>query len=249
MAADLAVHAPDARAQRPQRRAHAPELPGVRIAADLHGQPRGGAGVALAHLQAMRAGGLEQVLAALLQQPAFGGMGHGFQHDGGIHDHALEAGTLDEAAPPGGLDGEPEQQLDAFLPDAPPPARQARRVHRRTRLKVRLAGEVLPVRVLHPGLNHRLVGGLEGVLQVQQPRHQACRQRRAAATGGEVSAEAVLDLLPVDEGGEAHQRVAEVDLLVEPRPRRKAGKWCRLGLHRAAQHKLQEHWAQQPAAA
>ena len=95
-------------------------------------------------------------------------------------------GPLDEAAAARRLDGDLEQRLDAFFADATAPARQARRIDRRTRLQVRLAGEVLPVRVLHPGVDHRLVGGREGVLQVQQPRHQPGRQRRAAARGREV---------------------------------------------------------------
>ena len=40
LASHLAVHAPDAAAQRAQRCPHAPELPGMGVAADLRGQPR-----------------------------------------------------------------------------------------------------------------------------------------------------------------------------------------------------------------
>jgi len=32
-----------------------------------------------------------------------------------------------------------------------------------------LATEGLPVRVLHPGVDHGFIGGIEGVLQVQSP--------------------------------------------------------------------------------
>ena len=211
------------------------------VTADLRGQPGCDAGVALADRQAVLGGGLDQMLTTLLQQPAVRRVGNGLQHDGRIHDHPLEAGLFDEAAPAGGFDGDLQQRLDARFSDAPPPARQARRVDRRTGLQVRLAGEVLPVRVFYPGVDHRLVGSRKGVLQVQQPCYQPGRQRRAAACGREVSAEAAFDLFPVDQRSQPGQRVGKVDLLVKPRPQRLAhGRRPRLRPHLRPLHKLQE---------
>lgn len=52
-----------------------------------------------------------------------------------------------------------------------------RAAHRRARLglQVGLAAEKLPVRVLHLGIDHSFVRGIEGVLQVQQSGDQARR--------------------------------------------------------------------------
>jgi len=146
--------------------------------------------------------------------------------------------------------GDFEQRLDARLADATTPARQARRVHRCAGLQVRLAGEVLPVRVFHPGVDHRLVGRREGVLQVQQPCHQPRRQRRAPACGGAVCCEAAFDLFPVDQRRQPRQRVSQIDLLVEPRAQRLALERCpRLGPHPQPRRKLQEIYRQRHATA
>ena len=181
------------------------------------------------------------MLAAPLEQPAVGRVGDRLQHDGRVHDDPLEAGLLDEAAAARRLDGDLEQRLDTRFADATAPARQARRVDRRLGLQVRLAGEVLPIRIFHPGVDHCFVGGREGVLQVQQPRHQPGRQCRTAARRHEVSAEAAFDLRPVDQRGQPSQRVAEIDLLVQPWPQRLVLQRCpRLRPHPQPRRKLQE---------
>lgn len=53
------------------------------------------------------------------------------------------------------------------------------------------------------------------MLQVQQTRDQPRRQCGSAAGGGEVNAERALDLVPVDQLGQAHQRMAHVDLRIQ----------------------------------
>ena len=53
-------------------------------------------------------------------------------------------------------------------------------------------------------VDHRLVGGIEGVLQVHQTSDQARGQCWAATGGGEVSAKAALDLAPVDQRSQAY---------------------------------------------
>lgn len=169
------MHPPDAGAQRAHRFAHALELLGVRVAPDLRGQPWCHPVVVLAQLEPVVLSGLDQVLAALIQQPAVGRMSNGLGHDGRVHDHLLRAGLLHDTTNPGGLDAGRQQRLHAFFTDSLSPARQAGRVDGQFGLQVGLTAKELPVRVLHPGVDHRLVGGIKGVLQVQQTSHQARR--------------------------------------------------------------------------
>lgn len=176
LSSDFTMDPADPGAQLAQGFAHAFELLGVRVAPDLRGQPRSDAVVVLAQSQPVVFGRFDQVLAALVQQPAVAGVGNGLGHDSGVHDHLLRAGFLDDTAAAGGLDAGRQQRLHAFFSNALSPARQAGRVDGQFGLQVGLATEELPVRVLHPGVDDRLVGGIEGVLQVQQPGDEAWRQ-------------------------------------------------------------------------
>lgn len=115
------------------------------------------------------------MLAALVQQAAVGGMSDGLGHDGGIDDDSTHAGRLHKAAAPSSLDAGHEQGFHAFLTDALPPSCQAGRVDGQFGLQVGLVTDELPVRVLQPGVDHRFIRGIDGVLQVQQPSHQTRR--------------------------------------------------------------------------
>jgi hypothetical protein len=179
-------------------------------------------------------GHLHQVLATLLQQAAVRRVRNRLGHDGGVDDDPIHAGGLHDAAAPGGFDGSHEQGLHTFLADALPPAREAARIDGRFGLQVHLAAEVLPIRVLDPGVDQGFAGSVEGVLQVQQAGDQARRQRGSAAPGAEVGAEGALDLGPVDQAGQAHQRMTHVDQLVEPGDEQLVGRGrCGLGSHRS----------------
>ena len=135
----------------------------------------------------------------------------------------LRAGLLDHATTPGGIDAGRQQRLHAFFSNALSPARPAGRVDEQLGLQVGLAAEELPVRVLHPGVDHCFIGGVEGVLQVQQPGNQARRQGGPAAPRSERHLERALDLGPVDQRGQPDQWVLHVDLLVQPRTEQLAG--------------------------
>lgn len=87
-------------------------------------------------------------------------------HDGSVDDDAVHAGCLHDAAAPRSLNGGHEQSLHPSLADALPPAREAARVDGRFGLQVHLAAEVLPIRVLDPGVDHGFVRGIERVLQI-----------------------------------------------------------------------------------
>ena len=173
------------------------------------------------------------MLAAALQQPTVGGVCNRFGHDGGVNDDAVHAGDLHDAAAPRGLNSDHGQGLHAFFANALSPARQAAGVDRCFGLQVDLAAEVLPVRVLHPGVDDSFVRCIKGVLQIQQPGDQSRRQRRATAAGGEAGAEGALNLSPVDQAGQARQRMAQVDLFIESSTTQRSGlRQCRSGAHR-----------------
>lgn len=163
-------------------------------------------------------------------------------HDGRVHDHLLRTGLLDHAATSGGIDAGGQQRLNAFFPNTLSPARQAGRIDGQFGLQVGLATEELPVRVLHPGVDHGFIGGVERVLQVQQPRHQARRQGRPATHRSERHRERALDLGPVDQRRQSDQRVLHVDQLVEPGDEQLAAlRLRRLRTHRTPRGDLQEN--------
>lgn len=138
-----------------------------------------------------------------------------FGHDGGVHDHLLRAGFLDDVATQGGINTGRQQRLHAFFSNVLSPARQAARVDEQLGLQVGLAAEEPLVQVLHSGVDHCFVGRIEGVLQVQQPSHQARRQGRVVTAGGKRDRKGALDLGPVDQRGQSDQRVLHVELLVQ----------------------------------
>jgi hypothetical protein len=92
-----------------------------------------------------------------------------------------------------------------------------RTVERQRVTEHHLAAEELEIRVLDPACAQRLVGDVVHVLQDQKPDHQPGRQRRLAAPGPAHRAEALPDEVPVDLLRQPHQRVAQVDDLVERR--------------------------------
>lgn len=160
-------------------------------------------------------------------------------HDGGVDDDALHAGSLHDATTPGGLDGGHEQSLHTFFADALPPAREAARVDGRFGLQVHLAAQVLPIRVLHPGVDDDFVGGIEGVLQVEQAGDQTGWQRGPASARGEGHGEGEFDLAPVDQLCQAHQRVLQVDQFIQAVDEQGIGAGRRrLGSHRNTSSKF-----------
>ena len=83
-------------------------------------------------------------------------------------------------------------------------------VNRAAGLQIALAREVLPIRVLHPGIDHQLIRAIKGVLQIQQARHQPRWQGRAAANGDKVARESLVHLAPINQRGQVNQRVLEI---------------------------------------
>jgi len=81
----------------------------------------------------------------------------------------------------------------------------------------------LETRVLPPALAQRLVGQIIRVLQDDGPSHSAHWQRRMPGCVAVDLAKLRLQKAPVDRLGELHQRVFQVDDLVEPRAKQMSG--------------------------
>jgi hypothetical protein len=75
--------------------------------------------------------------------------------------------------------------------------------------------EELEVRVLQPAVAQSLVGQIVHVLENEQPSHQPRRQRRMAGPFVTHRAEAPSQEIPIDLRGQPHQRMAEVDDLIQ----------------------------------
>jgi hypothetical protein len=155
------------------------------------------------------------MLPATLEQARIGGMGNCLLHHRRIDDDPLQARCLDHVCASGRFDRLGQQLFNAGLAQALPPARQARRIDRRLRLQVRLAGEHLPIRVLQPLPDDILVRQVEGMLQIQQPTDKAWRCCRSAAGRHEARTHRRVQPIPVDQIGKPNQRMLQVDLLAQ----------------------------------
>jgi hypothetical protein len=98
-------------------------------------------------------------------------------------------------------------------------------------LEVLTAAEPLPIRVLDPALHHRLIGQVEGVLEIEQPRHQPGGFGRPSQRTIE-AAELVIEPGPVDQTGQANEFVTLIEDLIETAAVEIAGtRQRRLGSH------------------
>ena len=91
-----------------------------------------------------------------------------------------------------------QQLLDARRAEAAPPPDERGGVTGQLMLEVEAPAEVLPVGVLDPLLDDRLVRLVEEVLEVVEPDQQARRQAGPADLFGVERAEVGLEALPVD---------------------------------------------------
>jgi len=84
--------------------------------------------------------------------------------------------------------------------------------------KLQLAAEELIIRVLQPARAQHLVRQIVHVLQDEQPGHQPGRQRRLSRPGRAYAGKPAVEKAPVDLTRQPHQRMAEVDDLLQRRP-------------------------------
>lgn len=87
-----------------------------------------------------------------------------------------------------------------------------------TVLEEDLTGEMLEVRVLHPAGEHRLVGEVEGVLQVQQSGDQARMGGGPPLTSRKETGPLPLEPGPVDQRGQLDQLMPTIDHVDQARP-------------------------------
>ena len=217
LAAQVPQNAASVALEPPQRLAHALELPGMSIAAHPCRQPGSETRVALPQAYACLSGELHQLRSRPLVEPRVGRVGDGLLHHRSVDGDLLQAPVLDGAGSAAGLDGLAQHPLNALLANALAPAGERARVDRRVVLEEGLAGEVLIVGVLHPACDHRLVREPEGMLKIKQPRYQPWRGRRTAGDGGKEPRPLPFKEVPVDEAGELHQLMTQVDQVNEPR--------------------------------
>ncbi len=110
-----------------------------------------------------------------------------------------------------------DQCHELFLAQALTPARYRGAVEGQLVAEAQLAAEVLVVRVLDPARAQHLVREVVHVLQDEEAGHQSRRQARLARTGLADRAEASIEKAPVDLARQPHQRVAQVNDLIERR--------------------------------
>ena len=159
-----------------------------------------------------------QALSRPLHQLGIGREGDRLLLHGGVEDHLGEVGGLGRAGAGGDGQALLQERQQPLLAEALAPARQRRALERQLVLKELLATEQLEIRVLQPARTERLVGEIVQVLEDRQAGHQPGGQRRPAGIIVVELAEARLEKAPVDRARERHQRVSQVDDLIEPRP-------------------------------
>jgi len=91
-------------------------------------------------------------------------------------------------------------------------------VERQFVTEAQFPAEELVIRVLQPARAQHFVRQIVHVLQDQQPRHQSGRQSRLSLARRAYAGKAPVEKTPIDLPRQPHQRVAEVDDLLQRRP-------------------------------
>ncbi len=180
LARDLAEEHPEDRALAAQHGAHALELLGMAVPGGTAAQHFALALVGHLQRDARAFGQAHELLSRDLQQPRVHGVRDCLLLHGGVHDHALELGSLHRLDGRRRLDRGLEQLLHAGFAQDLAKAADLRGVARQLGGVVRHAAEELPHDVLASALHERLVALVEGVLEVQQRDHEPDGQAWAA---------------------------------------------------------------------
>ena len=158
-------------------------------------------------------------------------MSDGLGLHGGVDADPFQTGGPHSAALQPGLDRLSQQCLQSVGSEPLAPAGERARIAGQLMLEVLAATEPLVIRVLDPALHHRLIGEVEGMLEIRQPDHQPGGLRRPAERAIE-AAKLMIEPVPVDQTGQAKQLVTVVEDLVEAAAVEIAGaRHRRLGSH------------------
>src|SRR3974377_480415 len=109
------------------------------------------------------------------------------------------------------------QSNELLPPHALAPACQRGAVEHQPVLEELFAAEILVIRVLDPMLAQRLVGEVLHVLEDGKPSHQTRRQRRMTRLVRVDRAKLLFQEAPVDRSRQPHQRVLQIDDLIQTR--------------------------------
>jgi hypothetical protein len=165
----------------------------------------------------MALGELDQPLQRPVHQSGIGRVGDRLGLHGSIHRHPLQVLGLKCTGLVADRQALLDQGRELILAQALAPARQRRAVERQLVAERQLAAEVLVIRVLQPARAQHLVAEVVHVLQNEQPSHQPRRQARLAGAGQAHRTEPVVEKLPVDLARQKHQRMLQIDDLIQRR--------------------------------
>jgi hypothetical protein len=223
IAVDLAANVPDDAAkpdaQEFKLSLGALELMRVGIAPDHDGGALGQAQIALAQLDALALGQIDQLLDCPVGEPGVGRMCDRFLLHGGVHHNPFEILGLDRPGPMCHRKALLQQRRNLFLTQPLAPARQRRAIERCRVLEHHFAAEILKIRVLHPAVAQRLIGEVVHVLEDQQSGHQPCWQWWLPRPDATDRTEASGQELPIDLRRQTDQRMAKVDDLLQRGPK------------------------------
>jgi hypothetical protein len=184
------------------------------IAAHLHGRPFGQTGVGLTQLEALPLGLPHQSLQGLQVQFGVGRMSDGLGLHRRVDTDPLQARRSHRAALQPSLDGGRKQRPQSLGSKPLAPARQRARITRRLMLEILAAAEPLPIGILDEALHHRLIGQVEGVLEIRQPDHQPGGFGRLSERAVEAT-KLLVEALPVDQTCQAKELMALIQDLIE----------------------------------
>ena len=150
------------------------------IAPDHDGGALGQAQIALAQLDALALGQIDQLLDRAVDEPRVRWMGDRFLLYGGVHHNPFEIFGLDRPVPVRHREALLQQRGDLLLTQPLAPAGQRRAVKRQLVPEHRFAAEILEIRVLYPPVAQRLVRQIVHMFEDEQPGNKPRWQRRLA---------------------------------------------------------------------
>jgi len=211
----IAQHSAQPGAEKSQLALHPPKLLGVSVTARPDGRGLGHTHVALTQADATALGRLGQLDDCLVEQVRVGRIGDVLLLHRRIDVHLLQFLWRDLFFTQRQSNGLLQEHGELIRADPFAPLGLRGRVQRQFVLHGREAAKTLPIGILHPTRDQRLVGFIEGVFQVVQADEQSrCLGRRAHVVRVELGKRRVktrlIDLLCQD-----HQRMVWIKQLVE----------------------------------
>jgi hypothetical protein len=218
LAADVADHPAQSDAQKLQRPAGALELVRVGIAPNHDRGALSHPAIALPQRHIVALCEIDQLLQSPAAQPRVGRMGDRLRLYRRIDHHPFEITARQRPGLVRHRQALLEERDQLRLAQPLAPMRQRRTVERQLVAEAQFAAEELVIRVLQPARAQHLVRQIVHVLQDQQPAHQPGRQRRLTRSGRAHAGKPLVEKPPIDRPRQPHQRMAEIDDLLQRWP-------------------------------